>query len=46
MQTLAGTVINDVVHNFCKIKQFWGQQVGTCKGNFALAIMRARKGKA
>ena len=46
MQTLEGTVMNDVVHNLCKIKQFWGLQVGTCKGNIERAIMRARKGKA
>ena len=33
MQTLAGTVIDDEVHNLCKIKPFLRLQVGTCKGN-------------
>ena len=46
MQTLAGTVIDDVVQNLCKIKLFWGLQVGTCKGNVERAIMGAQKGKA
>ena len=39
MQALAGTVIDDVAHNLYKIKQFCGQQVGTCKGNVECAIM-------
>ena len=43
MQTLAGTVIDDVVHNLCKIKQFWGLQVGTCKGNVERVLMHTQK---
>ena len=46
MQTLEGAVINDVEHNLCKTKQFWGLQVGTCKGKVERALMRAQKGKA
>ena len=38
MQTLAVAVINDVVHNLCKIKQFRGLQVGTYKGNVERAL--------
>ena len=46
MQTLEKTVINDVVHYLCKIEQFWGLQVGTCKGKVERTIMRSQKGKA